>query len=391
MAARSSGLSRLLRLALKLGIVLALVGLAAYKLYFAPVAVQAHRVSRRTIVAEVMGTGTLEARVRGTVGPKVSGRLVQLLVDQNDRITKGKLLATLDDSDLQQQVEVARAELAVAIASVDRSAMDIVRAQATAVLARTELTRITELRRIQSGSANELDQATERRAVAEADDKRAQLAKVEAEKAVIKAEASVRFYEARLGDAKIVAPFDGLVVRRNREPGDVVIPGTAILDVISTEQLWVSAWVDETAMGRLAVSQPARIAFRSAPDSFLPGKVIRLASQTDRETREFLVDVGVEQLPRTWAVGQRAEVYIETGRREDVIVLPQRLVIWRNGKAGALVDDAGRARWREISLGLRGSEEVEVTAGLSVDQIVLGVPTGSDLPREGRAIEYPKP
>jgi HlyD family secretion protein len=269
--------------------------------------------------------------------------------------------------------------------------MDIVRAEATAVLARSELTRVTQSRQSNAVSVTEVDQATEHNEVAVADTKRAQLAKVEAEKAVIKAEESLRYYQERLADTKIVAPFVGLVVRRSRDPGDIVVPGTAILDVISTDELWVSAWVDETAMGRLAVSQPARIMFRSAPDTSLPGKIVRLAPQTDRETREFLVDVSVEKLPQTWAVGQRADVYIETARRPDVLTIPQRLVSWRDGKAGVLVDNAGTAQWQNVSLGLRGRDNVEVTDGITADTVLISAPPGATLPRDGRAIGYKQP
>lgn len=391
MALKLPNIGKLLRTAAKLAVVLAIAALVIYKVYFAPVTVQAQKVTKGSVVAEVMGTGTLEARVRTSISPKISGRLVQLLADQGDRVTKGQLLATLDDGDLKQQVQVATAELAVTHAAVARSAMDIVRAEATAVLARVELERVARLVKSNTVTASEVDQGTERRDVAEADIKRAQLAKVEAEKSVIKAEASLRYYDERLADTKIVAPFDGLVVRRSRDPGDIVVPGTAILDVISTDELWVSAWVDETAMGQLAVSQSARITFRSAPDTSLTGKVARMSPQTDRETREFLVDVSVEQLPKTWAVGQRAEVYIETGRRPDVLMVPQRLVSWREGKAGVMVDSAGKAQWQGILLGLRGRENVEVTDGITLGQVVISAPPGAELPRDGRAIRYKQP
>lgn len=387
----SFNVRKLFRTTAKLAVVAALAGLVVYKVYFAPVSVQAQKIVKGTVVAEVMGTGTLEARVRTSISPKISGRLVQLLVDQSDRVTKGQLLATLDDGDLKQQVEVAKAELAVASASVDRSATDIVRAEATALLARTELTRVAQIRQSNAATVYELDVATERRDVGEADTKHAQLAKVEAEKAVIKAQESLRYYQERLADTKIVAPFDGLAVRRSRDPGDIVVPGTAILDVISTDELWVSAWVDETAMEQLAASQPARIVFRSAPDTSLPGKVVRLAPQTDRETGEFLVDVGVTQLPKTWAVGQRAEVYIETGRHTDVLVLPQRVIIWRDGKAGVMVDNSGKAQWQRVALGLRGRENVEVTDGVTASQVVISVPPGAELPHDGRTIRYNQP
>ena len=64
----------------------------------------------------------------------------------------------------------------------------------------------------------------------------------------------------------------------------------------------------------------------------------RLAREADRETREFTVDVRVLELPKNWAVGQRAEVYIETARKGDVLVLPTGLVLWRDGKPGNEVD-----------------------------------------------------
>lgn len=391
MATGLPNIRKLARTTAKLAAVLAVASAVVYKVYFAPVNVQAQKIGKGTVVSEVMGTGTLEARVRTSISPKISGRLVQLLTDQGDRVTKGQLLATLDDGDLKQQVEVAKAELAVTRATVDRSATDIVRAEATALLTRAELTRMTQVQKSAAATVNELDVATERQSVAEAEVKRAQLAKIEAEKAVIKAQESLRYYQERLADTRIVAPFDGLVVRRSRDPGDIVVPGTAILDVISTDELWVSAWVDETAISQLGVSQPARIVFRSAPDTSLPGKVARLAPQTDRETREFLVDVRVEELPKTWAVGQRAEVYVETGRRTEVMTIPQQLVSWREGQAGIIVDHAGKAQWQRVSLGLRGRENVEVTDGVTAGQVVIGVPPGTELPRDGRAIRYGQP
>jgi len=391
MALGLPNMGKLLRTAAKLAVVMALAGLVVYQVYFAPVNVQVQQVAKGTVVAEVMGTGTLEARVRTTISPKISGRLVQVLVDQGERVIKGQLLATLDDGDLKQTVEVAKADLAVAQASVDRSATDIVRAEATALLTRTELARVEQLLRTNIVTTYELDQATERRAVADADTRRTQLVKVEAEKTVLKSQESLRYAQERLADTKIIAPFDGLVVHRSHDPGDIVVPGTAILEVISTEELWVSAWVDETAMARLAVSQPARIVFRSAPDISLPGKVVRLAPQTDRETREFLVDVSVTQLPKIWAVGQRAEVYIETGRHTEVMAIPQRLVSWREGQAGVMVDHGGKAQWQNVSLGLRGRENVEVLDGITAGQAVLSVLPGTELPRDGRAIRYGQP
>lgn len=140
--ARSAGvgrrmLARAISVGWKLTILAAVAGFIVYRLRFAPLPVESHVVAPGPIVSEVMGTGTLEARVQATISAKISGRIAQVLADQGERITKGQLLATLDDGDLRQQVEMARAELAATKASVERAAAEISRAEALAVEARS--------------------------------------------------------------------------------------------------------------------------------------------------------------------------------------------------------------------------------------------------------------
>ncbi|MGH7967905.1 MAG: efflux RND transporter periplasmic adaptor subunit, partial [Limisphaerales bacterium] len=175
----------------------------------------------------------------------------------------------------------------------------------------------------------------------------------------------------RLGYTRILSPYDGLVVRRDRDPGGVVVPGSSILKLISTNELWISAWVDETVSAALRCGQPARVVFRSEPNRTYPGQVARLGRETDRETREFLVDVRLNELPANWTVGQRAEVYIETSRKVEVLAVPQAFVHLREGKPGVFVNQSGKARWRDVVPGLRGREAVEVAQGLSAGEQVL--------------------
>lgn len=380
-------IKRVLRIGWKLALVAAIAAFVLYRLRYAPLSVESHVAATGPIASEVMGTGTLEARVLATISPKISGLVTQVLVDQGDRIAKGQLLATLYDGDLRQQVEMAKADLAATEAGVDRSASEITSAEATAVLARAEIGRVTSLHQSGAATAYELDVATERHDVAESGLKRAQLAKVEIERQVLKAEETLRFYQERLADSQILSPFDGLVVRRSREPGDIIVPGSEILQIISTEQMWVSAWVDETAMASLSPGQPARVVFRSEPDRSYNGTVTRLAPLADRETREFLVDVTVKDLPKTWAVGQRAEVYIQTAKKDQALLAPQAAIVWRKDKSGLFVSNAGRAEWRSVTLGLRGEDSVEVTQGLTAGEVVVWLhdPKNGSL-TEGRAV-----
>lgn len=163
--------------------------------------------------------------------------------------------------------------------------------------------------------------------VAMADLSRPEAAVIEARKNLIVAQNTLDYRLARLEDTVIKAPFDGLIVRRDREPGDVVVPGSSIFLLISTQEMWVRAWVDETEMETISPGQEARVIFRSEPNRPFPGEVIRLSRETDRETKEFLVDVRVESLPKNWSVGQRAEVFIKTAEKKEVVLLPSRLIV----------------------------------------------------------------
>ncbi len=354
-------------------VVVLLLVFAVYRLKFSAVPVIAHTVSMGEVRAEVMGTGTLEARVKTTISSRIQERLAAVLVDQNDTVKAGQLLAQLDDAELKTQVGVAEASLAAAKATAERVRVDEGRARAVERQARQEHKRISELLLTKISSQADLDKVDEQLSVAEADLKRTQAAIVEADSLVLTAQKTLAYQKERLGYTRVLSPYDGLVVRRDRDLGGVVVPGGSILQLVSTEEIWVSAWVDETAMFGLSTGQVARVVFRSEPETNFPGEVARLGRETDRETREFLVDVRLKQLPRNWTLGQRAEVFIETGRKAEAVVVPPRFVQWREGKVGVFALDQGRARWRPVTLGLVGRQRVEVAQGVTVGEQVVAV------------------
>jgi len=389
-------MNKLLRSGRKIGklakyaLPIACVGVVAWWIQTRPVTVVADQIKRGDIVAETMGTGTLEARVEATVGAKIQGRLMEVLVDQNDVVVADQSIAILDDAELKEQVAVAQATLNATLATVERVRADENRAKAVLNQAQLSHARALDLMKANVAAQADLDKAIELMQVAEADVQRAQAAIVESERQRLTAQASLKYQQTRLADTRILSPFAGLVVRRDRDPGDVVVPGASILQLIATNELWISAWVDETAMEALAPGQSARVVFRSEPARHFAGKVARLGRQTDRETREFIVDVLVEELPVNWAVGQRAEVYIETERKESVLTVPESFVVWREGEAGVFVDVEGKARWRVTTPGLRGDGVVEVTVGLQEgDSVVkpIGAP-GVSL-KDGKRVRVP--
>ncbi len=363
-----------------------LAAAAAYWLRFKPVSVNGFAAQQGEIVAEVMGTGTLEAKVQTVVSTKIPGRIAEMRADQGDEVRSGQLLLRLDDSEFRQQVEIARSSLDAARATVERMQADAVRSQAVLEQARIEFRRRESLFTSRSIAANEIDKRKEELKVAEADLEKTRATVVEARKSLVVAQNTVDYHLARLGDTLIAAFFDGLIVRRDRDPGDVVVPGTSIFLLISTQRLWVRAWVDETEMQQIFEGQPARVVFRAEPSSDYSGKVVRIGRETDRETREFLVDVEVEQLPRNWSMGQRADVFIETARKAGATVLPSQALLRKPGEIGVIVNRDGRTAWQPVTIGLRGREQVEILSGLSPGETVVYAP-GHDPMAEGRRIE----
>lgn len=355
----------------KPAILIGLIAVVVYWIMLSPVAVTSYQVERGPIVSEVMGTGTLEARVAVTVSPKISGRILEVLVDQGDRVTAGDALVRLDDAELKQQVAIAQAQLQTAKSAIDRLNADKARADAVAIQARRDNRQTQNLFAGNAATQDEADRAAETLSIAEAGISRSAAALSEGKSERVAAEKNLEYHLALLADTQITAPFDGLIVRRFREAGDIVVPGSAILSLISTDELWIRAWVDETQMSGLRVDQIARVVFRSQTQQPYPGKVARLGREADRETREFIVDVRVLDLPENWAVGQRAEVYIESARKDSVVLLPTGFVLMQESQQGVFIDTDGKAQWRSVTLGLRSSAYVEVVGGLEVGDVVI--------------------
>jgi RND family efflux transporter MFP subunit len=351
--------------------VAAVLGIPLYVYRFSPVVVQTTHVAPGTIVAEVLGTGTLEARVGMTISSKIAGRIQTVRVDQGTQVAAGDLLVELDADELAQQAAIAQANVQAAQAGLLRLQADKRRAEAVHTQAEANFDRIRSLVQQAAISRDEEDKATELLSVASAEIARAEAAWAEGQKVLLSAEKTLQYHQARLNDARIVAPFPGMITKRHREAGDVAVPGGSILSLISTDELWISAWVDETEMARLRVGQPARVVFRSQPNCPYTGQVVRLAQEVDRETREFLVDVRLSELPQNWAVGQRAEVYLEVEAREASAAIPADYLVRTPQGAQVWVLDQGVLQLRPVELGIRGPQGVEVVAGLQAGQSVV--------------------
>lgn len=360
------------RNALRLGAASLFAALAAagvWKVRSTPVPVRAHVVERGPVVREAFGTGLLESDTTIDLGFDVAGRITSLSVDEGDRVHKGDVLGTLDGSELEGQLAMADAEKRVAEQTARRSVIDVDRTRMLWEAARDDLARAESLRAAGALATAERDAVATRAAAAEAEYRASQVSQTHAGKTVDVARSARGVARVLVARAALESPIDGVVVRRERDPGAWAQPGTPVLRVVDDRHLRVRAWVDETELGNLAPKQVARIVLRSEPNRSWPGRVDRIGLEADRQTHEVMIDVVFDAPPDRFAVGQRADVFVTTAARSAVVRVPVELcspVLRR-----CFVERQGRAATVDVEPGLVGGAFFEVRDGLTDGDVVV--------------------
>ncbi|MEZ4358951.1 MAG: efflux RND transporter periplasmic adaptor subunit [Kofleriaceae bacterium] len=363
-----------------------LLALAAVALFVAwlrlwsPVRVDVARVDRGLLTEEAFGRGTIESQREAALGFDLAGRLSELLVDEGARVTLGQELARLETNQAQADLRSAQTGVVAARASLQRLAAEEERARALLATAEREAERERTLFAAGAVPGAQRDEASDRLRVARAELDRVLAQRSEATRGVEVASGGAEQRRVAVVRATLLAPFDGLVTRRLREPGDTVTIGSTVLRVADPSHVYVSAAVDETLLPRLAVDQPAVILFpgASAP---LPGRVSRISWEADRQTHELLVEVTPARLERRVALGQRADVRVELARRERALRVPTRMLHHDAQGAFVYAGRGGRITQVRPRLGLSGAEHVEVLEGLAEGDVVLAAPSaGTALP-----------
>lgn len=258
----------------------------------------------------IYGLGTVEARLLSRLGFEAAGTLSDILVDQGDRVVKGQVLARLGLADQQARVAQAEAGLRQAQAALVQANARLDRARAT----RDQRASVNQRRQTLASrgtvSVEAAEDALASSVVAVADVAVA-ASDVEAAKGGIEsAVAKLALERALLDKLTLTAPFDGLVIERARELGSAIAPGGTVLTIADPETVWVTAFVDESLAGRLAVGQVAEIALRSRPGQPVPGKVARIDLENDRVSEERRVQVAFDRPLAPFTLGEQAEVLI---------------------------------------------------------------------------------
>ncbi len=373
--------------------------------------------------AQAFGTGTVEARVYVEVGSKITGRVVKLLHDQGDVVEQGELLAVLENDDLRQQrdqaaftrqkalesVRFAEANLARARAGLAARQATVAKTVANAELARVTLDRFKRLHDRELVARQDLDvRSTELRA-AEADvlNARAEIAALEAEVhsrevAVSMAErevaatgAALGATEARLRDASIVAPFSGLVLSREVEPGTVIVPGVPAFKIIDPSTVWVRINLDESLLGTVRLGQSANVTLRSRPGRTFRGEVVRIREESDRVAEELAVEIRLVEAPPRLRVGEQADATIITRAVTHAMIVPATALVHRERQQTAVfVLEDGRARRQSITIAARDpkSGAVELVSGIGDGQrVVVGPRPYPSALKDGQRVRAAEP
>ena len=365
-------MNRYVKMIIKAAIFVIIAGTAFYFWKLAPVKVQTTEVKMGMIRQTVFGTGTLEGKTRLAVSPRETGSIRKLFADQGEIVKAGTLLVKMDSDDIAQQLKVAEAELKVAQASLLRIDAEIRSAKANLEYADSMFQRSKTLLQSNAEPRSTFDKNRESMLVATAALEQAGKRRIEAEASLAKHNAQIAYYKTKMEETRLTAPFDALIVRRNREQGAIVNPGVSIMDIVDTANIWASVWVDETQIAKLQNGLAADVIFRTLPDQRFSGKICRLWKETDRETREYKVDIALEKLPANWTLGQRLEVSIKASAPKECITIPAGLISWKNNQPFVLAVSNGKITERQIRLGIRSQGKAEILSGLKAgEKLVL--------------------
>jgi HlyD family secretion protein len=360
-------------------IVAALLGGVGATRWLRPPTVSVARAVRGTAVEAVYATGTVEASERVTVKARVAGAVVELLVKEGVRVSKGELLARIDARALRAELERANAESWAATRHAGDAAPGLAALEAQARVARAELDaarsdrdRVARLVEGEAAAAADLERAETRVAVAQArlaahgDEQRGLRIDLAARAAGTSAAATA--LSARVADAEVRSPIDGVVLARTIEPGEVVSVNQPLLRVGDVTHLVLECAVDEADIAKVAVGQRAAVALYAFQQQVFRGRVREILPDADRAKKGFVVKVVLDDPPPGLRSGMTAEANLVVGERSGAVLVPAEAV---DAAASAWVVTDGRAVLRAVRVGMRDLARVEVVEGVGEGDLVV--------------------
>ena len=362
-------------------ILLAALGLAGWRwaMRERPVEVQVATVSVRaagTQAAVLNASGYVTARRRATVSSKITGKVVEIDVEEGKNVVQGQVLARLDDS-------TPKAALALAEAQAEAARRGLRENEVRLDQARLAERRAAQLLQDRIVSQSQLDQAK-----ADADSIDAHIAALKEQIRV--AERQIEVQQTDLTNYVIRAPFSGVAISKDAQPGEMVSPvsagggftRTGICTIVDMHSLEIEVDVNESYISRVGTGQDVDAVLDAYPDWHIPAHVITLVPTADRQKATVLVRLGFKQLdPRILPDMAIKVTFLReagdatTAAAQPTPLVPRPAITTLGADNFAFVVRGDVVERRAVRLGGTDGDRVEVVAGLqSGDRVVLSPP-----------------
>jgi HlyD family secretion protein len=315
-------------------------------------------------------SGYVVARREATVSSKVTGKVAEVLIEEGMKVEDGQILARLDTSNVSASLKLAEAQLEAARAALAET-------QARVEEAEKELRRVANLNANKIATQSDLDHAE-----AEVKSLKAHLQQQQVEATV--ADRQVALWQQQLEDTVIRAPFSGIAVSKNAQPGEMISPvsagggftRTGIGTIVDMNSLEIEVDVSESYINRVEPGQPVEATLDAYPDWKIPCKVFAVIPTADRQKATVKVRVRFDQLDPRILPQMGVKVAFRAGKDSTAtlsrnVLMPKSAVRHQDGREIAFVVQDGRVERRAITVGTFQSEEVAVLAGLAAGERVV--------------------
>jgi HlyD family secretion protein len=361
-------------------ILLSVGGFAGWRWYTRerPVEVQVATVSMRagTQAAVLNASGYVTARRRATVSSKITGKVIEVNVEEGMMVTQGQVLARLDASS-------PRAALALAEAQAEAARRGLRENEVRLEQARLAERRVTQLLTHRIVSQSQVDQAK-----ADADSIEAHIAALREQISVT--ERQIQVEQAELSNYVIRAPFGGVAVSKDAQPGEMVSPvsagggftRTGICTIVDMKSLEIEVDVNESYISRVKPGQDVVAVLDAYPDWMIPARVITTVPTADRQKATVLVRIGFNELDPRILPDMAIKVSFLRDADESAApvaqsttLAPRATIKTEGGNSFAFVVRGDGVERRAVRLGDADGDRVEVLAGLQTgDRVVVSPP-----------------
>jgi HlyD family secretion protein len=341
--------------------------------------------------AQLTASGYVVAQRRAAVSSKATGRLLELNVREGSPVKKGDLIGKIDAADVRAALAAAAAGVVQARATAGQADAAVKQSQVELRNAQAELERVKGLQAQGFVSPQAVDTAQARHDAARAAVNAAQAGLAAARAAVTQAQAQVQVQQVDQQNTEIRAPFDGVVLVKNANVGDMITPfssatGTsgAVVTMADMGTLEVEADVSESNVGKVGIDQPVEIALDALPDARFRGSVARIVPTVDRAKATVMTKVRFEKLDARVLPEMSARVVFLSQPASDadqkpVIAVNPKTIVERDGKKIVFrigKDDVAEAV--PITQGRTLGDAVEITGSAlkSGEKLVLSPPDG---------------